>query len=278
VHRLVVCPDGAVAALPFGALPLSSTGVLLDKYTIVAIPRVGISAAATGDGADGMMLVGDIRYTEQQSLPGTSKEIAAIKQAAAKAGVKCETLAGDDATASQLLDRANRFRYVHLATHGGFLAAIKDATRGSSYSGERTSTFTRNPFLLAGVYLAHDPADSNFLSAQLISHQDLPAKLVVLSACETALGDSARGQGVFGLQQAFHLAGVDETVGSLWRVDDTTTEQFMTHFYQNLWTQSLSAPEALRSAQLQMRDAGFATSDWSAFTCSIRAIPGSMPE
>jgi hypothetical protein len=74
--------------------------------------------------------------------------------------------------------------------------------------------------------------------------------LVVLSACETGLGNLESGQGVLGLQRAFQAAGARAVVASLWKVDDAATGVLMDRFYSNLWTRKLPTLEALRQAQL----------------------------
>jgi CHAT domain-containing protein len=74
----------------------------------------------------------------------------------------------------------------------------------------------------------------------------------VLSACETGLGDVAGGEGVFGLQKAFHLAGCQAVVASLWKVDDDATAALMGLFYRHLWADKLPPREALRRAQLTL--------------------------
>jgi CHAT domain-containing protein len=76
--------------------------------------------------------------------------------------------------------------------------------------------------------------------------------LAVLSACETGLGDVADGEGTFGLQRAFHLAGTRDVVASLWKVPDRPTAALMALFYQNLWEKNLPPAEALRQAQLEI--------------------------
>src|SRR5262249_28178671 len=76
--------------------------------------------------------------------------------------------------------------------------------------------------------------------------------LAVLSACETGLGEVAGGEGVYGLQRAFHLAGARDVVASLWRVDDEATAALMAVFYRNLWVEKKPPREALRQAQLHL--------------------------
>ena len=71
-------------------------------------------------------------------------------------------------------------------------------------------------------------------------------ELAVLSACETGLGEAAAGEGVFGLQRAFHLAGCRNVIASLWKVDDEATAALMKLFYHHLWVQKQPPLEALR--------------------------------
>jgi CHAT domain-containing protein len=95
--------------------------------------------------------------------------------------------------------------------------------------------------------------DRGILTAEAIaglSLQDL--ELAVLSACETGLGDVAGGEGVFGLQRAFHLVGAHNVLASLWKVDDQATAALMAIFYDQLWRQHKPPIEALRTAQLTL--------------------------
>ena len=74
----------------------------------------------------------------------------------------------------------------------------------------------------------------------------------MLSACETGLGEDGGGEGVYGLQRAFHVAGCRNVVASLWKVDDAATQALMALFYRNLWDKRLDPAEALRQAQLAL--------------------------
>src|SRR6202043_447998 len=72
----------------------------------------------------------------------------------------------------------------------------------------------------------------------------------MLSACETGLGEVGGGEGVFGLQRAFHVAGARNVVASLWNVNDQATAALMAQFYHNLWQEKMAPLPALRQAQL----------------------------
>lgn len=98
-----------------------------------------------------------------------------------------------------------------------------------------------------------------FLTLADINGLDLAADLVVLSACETALGKEVRGEGFIGLTQAFLHAGAANVLASLWKVDDVGTAELMKLYYTLLITGGHSPAGALRRAQLQMRQ----TKRWS---------------
>ena len=159
-------------------------------------------------------------------------------------------------------------RWAHLATHGFFAdpsirsvlqLSAKDYERGRL--GERIGAGARSPLVLSGLVLAgvnlplKDPEkqDGGILTAEAIAGLNLDKlELAVLSACETALGEVAGGEGVFGLQRAFHIAGAKNVIASLWKVDDEATAALMSLFYHNLWREKLPALEALRQAQLTL--------------------------
>lgn len=97
-----------------------------------------------------------------------------------------------------------------------------------------------------------EPQDG-FLGLQDIYNLDLPAELVVLSACETGLGKSMEGEGLVGLTRGFMYAGASRVAASLWKIDDRATAEFMRRFYRALFGQKMRPAAALRAAQLEMR-------------------------
>jgi CHAT domain-containing protein len=91
-------------------------------------------------------------------------------------------------------------------------------------------------------------------------------EMVVLSACETAIGDVLTGEGVFGLRGAFSVAGARSIVMSLWKVPDTETKELMVRFYENL-SRGMTRPAALRAAKLQAKSVNGDLFFWAAFIC-----------
>lgn len=93
---------------------------------------------------------------------------------------------------------------------------------------------------------------NGFLQLQEIYNLKFSADLVVLSACQTALGKEIKGEGLVGLTRGFMYAGAKQVIASLWKVDDRATAELMKYFYQNLFKNNQSPSQALREAQLQM--------------------------
>jgi len=89
-------------------------------------------------------------------------------------------------------------------------------------------------------------------------------ELVVLSACQTGLGDIKSGEGVYGLQRAFFVAGADAVIMSLWKVNDTATQLLMRNFYKN-WISMGDKHNAFREAQIQLMKVYKEPYFWGAF-------------
>jgi CHAT domain-containing protein len=154
-----------------------------------------------------------------------------------------------------------------LATHGFFASpSFRSALRldendyARSWRGEKVGVGARSPLALSGLVLVganlegkDAPTDRGILTAEAIAGLDLGGlELAVLSACETGRGEVAGGEGVFGLQRAFHVAGCKNVVASLWKVDDEATAALMGLFYHQLWSEKLPPIEALQQAQLTL--------------------------
>ena len=129
----------------------------------------------------------------------------------------------------------SKYRYVHFATHGYI-------------DSERPEL---SAIVLSLVDEEGKPQDG-FLHAQEIYNLNLPAELVVLSACETGLGKEIKGEGLVGLTQGFMYAGARRVVVSLWNVNDKATAELMARFYRGMLRENKSPAAALRTAQMEM--------------------------
>jgi hypothetical protein len=159
-----------------------------------------------------------------------------------------------------------------LATHGIYHDPKNDqrietdekmSIDGYYMTGRRSTVAARNPLTLCEIHLANSLATyrdkygvrlrGGVLVAENVAGMDLSnTELVTLSACQTALGEVAGGEGVIGFQRAFNLAGARSVMGSLWWVPDESTKILLERFYRNLWGAKMSRVEALRQAQLTL--------------------------
>ncbi len=201
-------------------------------------------------------------------------------------------LTAEAATEERLKRELMKHSIVHLATHGFFnpegTVSMWDSAReqadGNEPLGlerEAQALVGQFPGLLTGLVCAgaNEPApegrDDGLLTAEEVLWLDLSkVELVVLSACETALGERRAGEGMIGLRRAFGLAGAKTVVSSLWSVKDTSTSELMQLFYENLWLKKQGRAEALRNAQLEILAKNRAgehdplPSTWGAFVLS----------
>lgn len=173
-----------------------------------------------------------------------------------------------DATEQAFRESAPQFYNLHLATHGFFAQAEKksaltpDANRLEQqrlYSERDRMIRGFSPGLLSGLVFSganRKPElnkDDGILTADEIASLSLDGvNLVVLSACETGLGEVAGGEGLLGVQRAFQVAGASSTVASLWEVGDVATRRLMERFYRNYWQKEMGKLDALREAQLYL--------------------------
>lgn len=260
--RLIVCPDGPLWDLPFQVLvdergktlterfevdyaySASAAGAVLtakrdlDGATpkvgplVVANPDFGVTTVAPADRRTRAVEVVVPRGSKLVALPGAKREADAILRLFPGASV----LTGAAAQESWVKKQAGSYRYLHFATH----AFVNDAAP-----------------MLSSVALARPAKGSEedgFLTAMEISNMNLPADLVVLSACNTAGGEIRKGEGMVGLSWALHVAGARSQVLTKWAVDDASTATLMSSFYGRM-KKGQAKGQALREASLAvMRD------------------------
>jgi CHAT domain-containing protein/Tfp pilus assembly protein PilF len=271
--RLVVVADGELQLFPFAVLPVPATATaaaapLITRHEIVQLPSIAVlqvlrdRGTARPPAAKTLAVFGDPVFhratarrspragapldddaaetgfspTWFRSLPSSRREAEAIL-GLVPPDRRLAAL-GRDARLDRVLGGELRdFRILHFATHG----LLND----------------EHPEL-SGIALSQVTADGTPRGAILWAHQiyglDLPVELVVLSACQTALGKEVRGEGVIGLTRGFMHAGATRVVVSLWNVSDEATAELMTRFYQALLRQGMPAAAALREAQLSLRE------------------------
>lgn len=269
--KLVIVASGALQYVPFAALPSPSapSEPLVAAHEIVNLPsastiafirreRAGGSHASKvlAIFADPVFSADDPRVTGVQAvaakntraersasgfdqskfsrLPFTRKEALDILELVTPSQ-RLSALDFDASRATATKAALNQYRFVHIASHG-LLNSLHPELSG---------------IVLSTVDRAGKPQDG-FLQTTDVYNLSLNADLVVLSACQTALGTEVRGEGLVGLARAFMYAGSPRVVASLWTVPDVSTSELMTRFYRGMLLQNLRPAAALRQAQLSI--------------------------
>ena len=272
--QLLVSPDGELNLVPFAALIDEHGRYLVERYAInyltsgrdllrlqtrresksppvvVADPVFGepsiirrdASVASNGDGR------AQIDYSKFffGPLPGMRDEVRALKTFLPNAAF----FTREHATEANL-KRVSGPSILHLATHGFFLQ------KPAAARPDMSSLLVDNPLLRSGLALSganqgRSGDDDGVLTALEATALNLwGTKLVVLSACDTGVGEVKNGDGVYGLRRALFLAGTESQLMSLWPVSDRSTRDLMAEYYQAL-VQDVGRGEALRQVQLKM--------------------------
>jgi CHAT domain-containing protein/tetratricopeptide (TPR) repeat protein len=290
--RIIFAPDGDLARVPFQALSTDEGGFLIDRYTISYVTvgrdvlRVQNPSQPTTEppivAADPDFDLGSATQlgTPFRRLPGTRVEGQVVAHRLGQPALM------DGAVTEKTLKAARAPRILHLATHGFFVAStvavsnqpdilpVEAPLAGPlAWLGHTGDPLLRSGLALAGAntWLAgghlQQEAEDGLLMARDVAGLDLlGTELVVLSACETGLGQIQIGEGVFGLRRAFAVAGARVLVMSLWKVPDAETATLMEAFYSQL-LQGNSAVDALHTAQAALRRDGHDVYAWGAFIC-----------
>jgi tetratricopeptide (TPR) repeat protein len=261
--RVVVVTDGALAALPFAALPTDSGRYLLETHTLSVLTEAQdvLRAPRTRDRSDApALVVGGPDFGAGSGpaclsgalapLSGALVEAEAVRAAWERRGPRSPVtlLTGLDATEDAVRAAMTGARLVHFATHGAY------APDGCG-SSVRSDPMLRAAIALAG---ANQGDDDGLLTAREVAALDLDAaEVVVLSACETGLGAATVGDGLQGLARGLSIAGGRQAVLTLWPVGDEDAAALMEGFYRALLAgHGLGDPAvALRAAQLDVLSA-----------------------
>jgi len=211
---------------------------------------------------------------EVAALPGTKAELEQIGKIAAGKGVRTKQFLQKEANEAKFKEETDNPDVLHIATHGFFLNDLAESQE--VVYGVEISKAKENPLLRAGLMLADaentinnamevSDANNGILTAYEAMTLSLDqTKMVVLSACETGLGEIRSGEGVYGLQRAFQIAGAETIVMSLWKVDDAATQKLMTNFYSE-WLTSGDKLTAFKKAQQSIREEYEEPYYWGAF-------------
>lgn len=283
--RLAIVADGALQFVPFGALSLSKgSRPLIADHEIITLPSASALAVQRQNLAqrkpapyqiamiaDPVFSAVDDRLNAGQREGSSRREVSDTRiiehiadDPSGKTGIRRLRFTRQEAeqilavaprrTNLKALDfKANRsiatsgdlsqYRYVHFATHGYIDSERPDLSA----------------VVLSLVDENGNPQDG-FLRAHDIYNLNLPAELVVLSACQTGLGKEIKGEGLVGLTRGFMYAGARRLVVSLWNVNDKATAELMRRFYRGMLKEGLTPAAALRQAQSEMSQ----HSQWSA--------------
>ena len=252
---------------------------IIDQYRLESESKKRASAMNLGIRGAG----NGLRGLSFAPLPGAEEEGKVISNQVMISGDLPTLYLGNSAKEQVLLESVLQPEVLHIATHGFFLEA-DETLRKRILKMQRSMEVQvpppgDNPLLRSGLAFAGinknaaflgevDSINDGVLTAMEVLSLDLfGTKLVVLSACETGLGEIHEGEGIYGLRRSFQEAGVGEIVSSLWEVSDAGTKALMTTFYR-LLVEGYSAREALRKAQIALMRSpqwGYPYV-WSAFT------------
>jgi len=206
------------------------------------------------------------RHVSWNYLPGSLKETESIQDVLNKKNIGVKLYKDEQGSEEQFKALENSAPSIlHVSTHGFYFGddnksnEYKDMIDKKVKFAHSENPLLRSGFILAGGNAAFqgknlpDGVEDGVLTAAEISRLNFfKTKLVVLSACQTGLGDVKGNEGVYGLQRAFKMAGVDYLLFSLWEVPDYQTRELMTNFYKN-WFTGMEIRVAFKKAQNQLK-------------------------
>ncbi len=233
----------------------------IDKAILVGNPRFSLSEEIREG-----IVQNEVNRGGFEPLPKTQEEVTEIsslmKQHNWRPIIKTDSFATED-----FIKSVRNPRVLLIATHGFFdTTQTKNNPENALHKSGLYLVGAKNTFFKQGKNM-NSNIDDGILTAYEASALRLDStELVVLSACETGLGEAQNGEGVYGLQRAFRIAGAQSLIISLWNVGDNFTARFMPLFFE-YWLSGKykTKHEAFRQAQLYMIKKGYPLKDWGAF-------------
>ena len=277
-REVFIVPDGSLQFLNFTALPSGSSHYLIEDgpllhtlsaerdialpparlpgHEMLAIGNPAYQAASPGQLTasaifrGGHSSCGDFAKLQFESLPDSAVEVRELVDIWNRPGWKAEALLGAGATEAALKELVPGKRVVHIATHGFFL----------DQDCREAAVVKENPLLRSGLALAGanrrnsagPQSEDGILTAEEAASLDLrQTEWLVLSGCDTGLGDVKAGEGVLGLRRAFQEAGARTVIASLWPVQDVEAREWMVALYRARFVNNAGTAEAVRDASLR---------------------------
>ena len=271
---IYLSPDGVYNQINLETIPTPRDGYVIDEANIVVVrntkelyfrKKLNTETAPAGNTA---FILGNPAFYEAAGnshrvitpLPASEKEIENISELLRDKGYTFDAYLHHEAT-EPVVKSTQSPKIFHVATHGFF---------------EAPQQVTQNPLLRSGILLAnsgdilkqatfqYNQQDGILTAFEAMNLNLDQTELVVLSACETGLGQVESGEGVYGLQRAFLQAGAKSLIMSLFKVRDDATQQLMTSFYQK-WLVSGNKRAAFLAAKKEIRNQYPNPLDWGAF-------------
>ncbi|XOV94234.1 MAG: CHAT domain-containing protein [Bacteroidota bacterium] len=247
INQLIIIPDAAIGTIPFEALvyqksednKIRNNQYLINKYAIgydyAATLVLNKSKNKMSSNKKGILLAAPITFEEQRlvQLPDSKKEIDEIGKLFSDSQMQAVSSTGSAASESMIKTTPlSDFQFIHLATHGVVNQSKPELSR---------------------VFLCPEGSEDGSLYSGEIYNLKFNADLVTLSACETGLGQVAKGEGIVGLSRALQYAGAQNLIVSLWQVADQSTANLMIDFYKHsLNDKTEGYADDLREAKLSL--------------------------
>lgn len=296
INRIFLCPDGVYHFINPETFQGPDGKYLSDQFQIIRVNNLreirnldpALIASRQGSGNKTAMIIGNpdfyldkntlMRTSSLEAfpeLPGTEEEVKHIQKLLNEHNWKCTVLSGGEATETAVCS-AKSPGILHVATHGYFISNV-NFKAGKNFMGLDGAYLARNPMLRSGLLLTGSGSviqgiqtssgdkDDGVLTALEVMTMNLSGTdLVVLSACESGLGEIISGEGILGLQRGFRIAGAKSVIMTLWNVSDDITSEVMTYFYK-YFLNGQSQSEALRNTLTEIRKKHPDPKDWGAY-------------